>query len=145
MLQQAVVVAPDQYQAHYLLGQAYYRLGEEDAAAKEMAMFRKIKKLEDVISMSVSDRPKLHGWGFSALVDVAEPSADGAFYLYADVAGMTNDSQEFCARMLAETGVAATPGVDFDRHRGAGTMRFSFAGTEADMAEGMDRLADWLK
>ena len=50
--------------------------------AHRAAMFRKIKRLEDVISMSVSDRPKLHGWGFSALVDVAEPSADGAFYLY---------------------------------------------------------------
>ncbi len=46
--------------------------------------------------------------------------------------------------MLAEAGVAATPGVDFDRDRGAATMRFSFAGTETDMAEGMDRLAKWL-
>ena len=43
---------------------------------------RKIKQLEDVISMSVSDRPKRHGWGFSALVDVAKPSPDGVFYLY---------------------------------------------------------------
>jgi putative glutathione S-transferase len=45
-------------------------------------MFRKIKKLEDVVSVSISDRPKLHGWGFSSLVDVAEPSPDGSFYLY---------------------------------------------------------------
>ena len=41
--------------------------------------------------------------------------AEGAFYLYADVADRTNDSAAFCARMLAEAGVAATPGVDFDR------------------------------
>ena len=47
--------------------------------------------------------------------------------------------------MLAEAGVAATPGPDFDRARGHGFMRFSFAGTEADMAEAMDRLAHWLK
>ena len=50
--------------------------------AHRAAMFRKVKKLEDVITMSVSDRPKLHGWGFSDLVDVADPSSDGAFYLY---------------------------------------------------------------
>ncbi len=50
--------------------------------AHRTAMLRKIKKLEDVISMSISDLPKLHGWGFSALVDVAEPSPDGVFYLY---------------------------------------------------------------
>ena len=40
--------------------------------AHRAAIFRKIKKLEEVISMTVSDRPKLHGWGFSELVDVAE-------------------------------------------------------------------------
>ena len=47
--------------------------------------------------------------------------------------------------MLAEAGVAATPGPDFDRARGHSWMRFSFAGTEADMAEAMDRLGQWLE
>ena len=47
--------------------------------------------------------------------------------------------------MLAEAGVAATPGPDFDRERGHSFLRFSFAGTEADMAEGIDRLSHWLK
>lgn len=50
--------------------------------AHRAAIFRKIKKLEDVISMSVSDRPKLHGWGYSSLVDVEQPTADGVYYLY---------------------------------------------------------------
>ena len=50
--------------------------------AHRAAMMRKIKGLESVIGMSVSDRPKLHGWGYSGLVDVAEPSPDGVFYLY---------------------------------------------------------------
>ena len=47
--------------------------------------------------------------------------------------------------MLAEAGVAATPGPDFDRSRGHGYIRFSFAGTEADIAEAADRLAGWLR
>jgi len=69
---------------------------------------------------------------------------DGAFYIYASVRRFSNDSVEFTRRMLAEAGVAATPGPDFDRTRGHGTVRFSFAGTETDMAEAADRLAAWL-
>jgi len=69
--------------------------------------------------------------------------ADGAFYIYADVSRLTNDSEEFCRRMLAETGVAATPGVDFDAERGHHFVRFSFAGSEADIAAAADRLIAW--
>lgn len=69
---------------------------------------------------------------------------DGAFYVYADVSRLTNDSMEFCRRMLHEAGVAATPGVDFDRERGARHIRFSFAGAEGDVREGLSRLRAWL-
>ncbi len=70
--------------------------------------------------------------------------ADGAFYLYAEVAHLTNDSEDFCRRMLAETGVAAAPGIDFDPARGNRTLRFSFAGPEAEMAEAARRLQAWI-
>jgi aspartate/methionine/tyrosine aminotransferase len=69
--------------------------------------------------------------------------ADGAFYLYADVRHLTNDSREFCRLMLREIGVAATPGVDFDPARGAGTLRLCFAGERAAMAEAARRLKAW--
>jgi len=71
--------------------------------------------------------------------------ADGAFYFYCDIAHLTNDSRDFCRRMLAETGVAATPGLDFDPARGATTMRFSYAGATADMAEAARRLERWIR
>jgi aspartate/methionine/tyrosine aminotransferase len=71
--------------------------------------------------------------------------ADGAFYIYADVSRLTNDSGEFCRRMLAETGVAATPGGDFDAERGHHFIRFSFAGSAADIAAAADRLLAWRK
>lgn len=70
--------------------------------------------------------------------------ADGAFYLYADVGHLTNDSPEFCRRMLAEIGVAITPGIDFDPTRGHRTLRISFAGATDQMAEAARRLAAWL-
>jgi aspartate/methionine/tyrosine aminotransferase len=70
--------------------------------------------------------------------------AEGAFYLYADVGHLTNDSAAWCTRMLAEIAVAATPGVDFDRTRGHRTVRFSFCGATGDMAEAAERLRVWL-
>jgi len=69
---------------------------------------------------------------------------DGAFYVYASCRRFSNDSLDFTRRMLSEAGVAATPGADFDRVNGHAHVRFSFAGTGADMAEGMARLAKWL-
>jgi aspartate/methionine/tyrosine aminotransferase len=70
---------------------------------------------------------------------------DGAFYLYADAGTLTNDSEAFCKRMLIETGVAATPGVDFDSERGHRFIRFSFAGSTEEMAEAARRLQSWLR
>jgi aspartate/methionine/tyrosine aminotransferase len=69
--------------------------------------------------------------------------AQGAFYLYADVSDRTNDSREFCRRMLAETGIAAAPGVDFDPARGHHFVRFSYCGNEEDMDEATERLSRW--
>lgn len=71
--------------------------------------------------------------------------ADGAFYLYADVARFTNDSVAFCRRMLDEAGVAATPGIDFDPGEGAHHVRFSFAGGEEACREAVRRLKGWLR
>jgi aspartate/methionine/tyrosine aminotransferase len=71
--------------------------------------------------------------------------ADGAFYLYADVAHLTNDSPEFCRRMLREIGVACTPGIDFDPTRGHASLRISFAGSTETMAEAARRLKAWRR
>jgi aspartate/methionine/tyrosine aminotransferase len=80
----------------------------------------------------------LPGAGFGRLA-----AAEGAFYIYADIGDRTNDSLEFCARLLAEAGIAASSGIDFDAARGHRTMRFSYCGPEADMAEAVRRLRAW--
>ncbi len=69
--------------------------------------------------------------------------ARGAFYLYVDVSPFTEDSEEFCRRMLAEAGVAATPGTDFDPEEGRRWIRFSVAGAEEEIREAVGRLAGW--
>lgn len=78
--------------------------------------------------------------GFTKIVP-----ADGAFYLYADISGLTDNSVGYVQRMLDETGVAATPGLDFDPARGAHFMRFSYSGTTASMAEAARRLREWKR
>jgi aspartate/methionine/tyrosine aminotransferase len=70
---------------------------------------------------------------------------DGAFYLYADVSGFTDDSVAFCKRMLAETGVATAPGVDFDTVEGRRYLRFSFCVDAAIVDEAIARLEPWFK
>jgi aspartate/methionine/tyrosine aminotransferase len=69
---------------------------------------------------------------------------DGAFYCYADVSDLTDDSRALASRILAEAGVAVTPGLDFDPVRGSRTLRFSYAATTAEIEEGLARLADFM-
>ncbi len=69
---------------------------------------------------------------------------DGAFYVYADVSDLTDDSRAFAAEILDKAGVAVTPGLDFDPVRGGGTLRFSYARATADIEEGLARLAAFM-
>lgn len=69
---------------------------------------------------------------------------DGAFYVYADLSGITEDSRAFAAEVLEEAGVAVTPGLDFDPLRGHRTLRFSYARSTADIEEGLTRLKDFM-
>ncbi|WIX80985.1 aminotransferase class I/II-fold pyridoxal phosphate-dependent enzyme [Amycolatopsis carbonis] len=71
--------------------------------------------------------------------------AEGAFYAYADVSAYTTDSLSWCQRLLADTGVAIAPGVDFDPVDGGKFVRFSFAGATEDVDEGVRRLGEWLR
>jgi aspartate/methionine/tyrosine aminotransferase len=71
--------------------------------------------------------------------------ADGAFYVYADVSHLTDDAMGFCHRVLAETGVAVTPGIDFDTEAGSRFIRISFAGATDEVASALDRLEGWLR
>lgn len=70
---------------------------------------------------------------------------DGAFYAYCDIGRFSNDSMAFSKKALHEAGIAITPGLDFDRTEGNRFVRLSYAGSEADIIEGVKRLKNWLK
>jgi len=109
-------------------------LGAFDSHAELQSNIARYARNRDVL---LEELPKA---GFDRLAP-----ADGAFYIYADVGQMTNDSAEFCRRMLTEAQVAATPGLDFDPYRGNTYVRFSFAGSEDDITRAVERLRNWRK
>lgn len=77
------------------------------------------------------------------LKEIAPP--DGAFYIYADVGHLTDDSLSFCQRLLEETGVATAPGIDFDPVDGQRHIRISFAVSTDRVEEAIRRLIPWFK
>jgi aspartate/methionine/tyrosine aminotransferase len=78
--------------------------------------------------------------GFDKILPV-----DGAFYFYADVSRFCDDSYEFAKRMLSESQVAVTPGIDFDPREGRRFIRLCYAGARAEMAEAVERIGRWLR
>jgi aspartate/methionine/tyrosine aminotransferase len=76
------------------------------------------------------------------LARIAPP--DGAFYIWADIAHLTDDSIAFCTRLLEDTGVCTAPGVDFDPLEGHRFMRFSFAVSTALVEEAIALMVPWF-
>ncbi len=84
----------------------------------------------------------LTGLQEAGFTHIAPP--DGAFYIYADVSSLTDDSRAFAAEILRVAGVAVTPGLDFDPVRGNTTIRFSYARESAEIREGINRLKSFM-
>ena len=100
-------------------------------------------ELQGNLAVYAENRRRLiEGLPKAGFTDVAPP--DGAFYVYADVGAVTQDSLAFAQRILEEAGVAVTPGLDFDPARGHRTLRFSYARSTADIEEGIARLTDFM-
>ncbi|NGM47997.1 aminotransferase class I/II-fold pyridoxal phosphate-dependent enzyme [Caulobacter sp. 602-2] len=76
------------------------------------------------------------------LTAIAPP--DGAFYIWADIGHLTDDSLAFCERLLRETGVATAPGLDFDPVEGRRFIRFSFAVSTQEVREALERIQPWF-
>jgi aspartate/methionine/tyrosine aminotransferase len=68
----------------------------------------------------------------------------GGFFVYADSSRFADDSEAFCKAVLAEAGVAITPGVDFGCHRGERHVRFAYTIERPKLEEGVARLARYL-
>lgn len=124
------------------LAQSFYISPPALSQAAAVKAFDCTEELDAIVAGYARNRDILLNGLPAAGIERVAP-ADGAFYLYADVTPLTNDSTEFCQRMLNEQLIAATPGIDFDVKNGRSYVRFSFAGSERDMVEAMRRMKDW--
>ncbi|CAN5816117.1 aminotransferase class I/II-fold pyridoxal phosphate-dependent enzyme [soil metagenome] len=76
------------------------------------------------------------------LKKIAPP--DGAFYVWADIGHLTDDSMAFCIALLEDTGVATAPGIDFDPVEGHRFVRISFAVSTDRVEEALRRMVPWF-
>jgi len=108
-----------------------------------LAAFDALDELEGHLTVYKENRrlllDALPGLGLNA---IAPP--DGAFYIYASIAHLTDDSLDFCKRLLNDTGVATAPGIDFDPVEGKRFIRFSFAVSTPEIAEAIRRMQPWF-
>jgi aspartate/methionine/tyrosine aminotransferase len=132
-----VIAAAERFQQNlYICAPTLSQLAAADA-------FEATDELDAHVARYAENRRLLlAGLQRAGLSDVA--AADGAFYVYADVSALTDDSMALCRRWIEEVGVATTPGVDFDLARGSRYVRFSYSGRAADIEEACDRLATWV-
>jgi (5-formylfuran-3-yl)methyl phosphate transaminase len=82
---------------------------------------------------------RLKGMGFGITV---EPT--GAFYVFANAKHLSGDSYKLAFDILEKAHVGVAPGIDFGRN-GEGYLRFSYAASMENIAEGMDRLENYIK
>lgn len=109
-----------------------------------VAAFDSVPELDAHVARYAANRAVLLD-GLAAMGFDRVAPADGAFYIWVDVGDLTDDAESLCATWLAELGVAATPGIDFDPARGHRFVRFSFCGADAEVREAVDRLAGWMR
>jgi aspartate/methionine/tyrosine aminotransferase len=138
-----MLVPPDLARSVECLAQNFYISPPALSQLAGVAAFQCRAELDGHVARYRANRDRLIATMKAAGLGHFAP-ADGAFYLYVDVSLLTRDSEAFCRRMLAETGVATTPGLDFDPIHGGDWVRFSFAGSTEDIEEAAHRLADWL-
>ena len=138
-----MILPNDLKRAVECLGQNLYISPPTVSQMAGVAAFDCTDELEENVRRYAANRTMLiEELPRTGLHDLA--SSDGAFYIYADVGHLTSDSTVFCQRMLQESGVAATPGTDFDPSRGHRYVRFSFAGETNIVEQAVSRLHDWL-
>lgn len=139
-----MVVPEDHVRAIERLAQNLFICPPHVSQVAALAAMECTDELEANVAVYATNRQMmLAGLAEAGFDRIAPP--DGAFYIYADVSAFTDDSRAFAAALLDEAGVAVTPGLDFDKARGRVTLRFSYARSTEDIAEGLRRLKFFME
>ena len=138
-----MVVPPDHVRTVERLAQNMFICPPHASQIAALAALDCVDELEaNRVIYAENRRLMLQGLPQAGFSKIAPP--DGAFYIYADVSDLTQDSLGFARDVLHKAGVAITPGLDFDPLRGGQTVRFSYARGTADIIEGLARLRAYM-
>ncbi|SMY07899.1 pyridoxal phosphate-dependent aminotransferase [Flavimaricola marinus] len=138
-----MVVPQDHVRIVERLAQNLFICAPHAAQRLALAAMDCTEELEANVAVYAANRDVLmQGLAQAGFATLAPP--DGAFYVYADVSAYTDDARAFAAEILAEAGVAVTPGLDFDPTEGQGWLRFSYARSTEDVTEGVARLVRFM-
>ncbi|KEJ97786.1 Aspartate/methionine/tyrosine aminotransferase [Pseudosulfitobacter pseudonitzschiae] len=138
-----MVVPPDHVRVVERLAQNMFICAPHAAQVAALAAMDCEDELQANMDVYRANRAlMLDGLPAAGFTKIAPP--DGAFYVYADVSDLTDDSRALAADILERAGVAVTPGLDFDPLRGHHTLRFSYARSTTDIAEGLNRLKAYM-
>lgn len=125
------------------LAQNFFICAPHVSQVAALGAFDGLEELEGNIEVYRKNRElMMDGLPKAGFTRIAPP--DGAFYVYADVSELTDDSHAFAFEILEKAGVSVTPGGDFDPERGHQTLRFSYARSTADIEEGLSRLKAFM-
>ncbi|WP_422072957.1 pyridoxal phosphate-dependent aminotransferase [Tranquillimonas rosea] len=139
-----MVVPPDHVRTVERLAQNMFICPPHASQVAALAALDCKDELEANLAVYAENRRlMLEGLPKAGFDRIAPP--DGAFYVYADVSHLTDDSLAFAEEILEEAGVSVTPGLDFDPERGGTMLRFSYARSTEDIAEGLRRLESFMK
>jgi aspartate/methionine/tyrosine aminotransferase len=139
-----MVIPEDMVRTAECLSQNFFVCAPSPAQHAAMAAFDCRAELDEQVHHYADSRLHLLNALTAGGVTRIAP-ADGAFYVYADIGHLSTDSMGFCKRLLEETGIAITPGVDFDPVDGGHFVRLSYAGERTMIAEAASVLETWLK
>lgn len=138
-----MVVPPDHVRLIERLAQNMFICPPHASQVAALAALTCVPELEANRTVYAKNRQlMLDGLRAAGFTKIAPP--DGAFYIYADVSDLTDDSLALAAQILDQAGVAVTPGLDFDPVRGAQTLRFSYARSTDEITTGLARLTAFM-
>lgn len=138
-----MVVPPDHLRSIERLAQNLFICPPHASQIAALAALDCVEETEANLAVYAENRRlMLEGLPRAGFDRIAPP--EGAFYIYADVSHLTDNSVDLAGEILAGAGVAVTPGLDFDPQRGPRTLRFSYARATADIAEGLRRLEQFM-
>ncbi|MBU2958579.1 aminotransferase class I/II-fold pyridoxal phosphate-dependent enzyme [Paracoccus sp. 1_MG-2023] len=138
-----MVVPPDMVRTFERLAQNMFICPPHASQIAALAALDCIPEAEANLAVYARNRSlMLEGLPKAGFDRIAPP--EGAFYVYADVSHLTDNSLDLAREILDGAGVAVTPGLDFDPDRGGQWLRFSYARATEDIAEGLRRLTDYM-